>query len=216
MRRNAYERDLILALTRFPKLNSRWSSDTKSWILQGEIDICDVKGDYWDTFNVAIFFPETYPHCVPIVIELSTLIERIPDRHISSDGVCCLDVDHKMQIQARKGISVFTFIAQKVYPYFANQLHFINFGRFAGEEYKHSSAGVIQFYAEDLNITDPAVAVKFLKKIIDNDGPERNQKCLCGNNAKVKKCHQEAIDQLKLVDRKQLLQDLKFFESQIP
>jgi len=94
-----FERDFIEVANSFPKLEASWNAKLKMWLITGELDICDIKGVYWNTFNIVIAVPQNYPYCVPIVIEKSILIPRDIDWHISEEGICCLDVSHEGIIQ---------------------------------------------------------------------------------------------------------------------
>lgn len=203
--------DLVETENRFPKLKFNLLSGDKIGVLEGQLDICDTTGDYWDTFTIAILIPNSYPFCVPIVIERSSIIPRQIDRHISEEGVCCLDIEHRLLYLAKKGIRLSDFIATKVYPYLANQLYFREKGCYAGEEYAHFFEGIKQFYAEDLGLSDPINALCFLQLILTNCLPGRNEKCPCGSQTKYKNCHSSSIDLLRLVGKERLKKDVEGF-----
>lgn len=192
-----------------PKL--KYYTNDKGRVLKGDLDICDVKGQYWDTFEIGILIPLNYPYGVPIVAELSTKIPRIDDRHISKHGFCCVEIDHELQFLAKKGLSLFDFISEKVYPYFANQLYYEKEGHYAKHEHKHGFDGVRVFYAEKLNIQDYATAIKFLDSILNGRLPSRNDECFCCSGKKIKHCHYESLNFLRSIDIKRLTEDRKEF-----
>jgi len=205
------EKDIESLLETFPKLKLVHIKENR-W-LKGEIDICDVKGIYWDTFTVAILIPANYPYGVPVLYEPDGKIERGDERHVNKQGVCCVDMDHELAYQASKGISLEWFIRQKVYPFFANQLHYEREGSYTQGEYKHEFDGVRQFYSERLNINDDELAIHFLDRLLNNSLPERNDQCPCNSGEKYKNCHEVSLKYLKHVERGRLLSDLKGFKA---
>ena len=210
-RKSAFERDFRLAAEKFPKLKYELDKQRKLWVITGELDICDRVGVYWGTFDIRIFVPQNYPHCVPKVQELSTLIPRDVDWHIDEDGTCCVDINHKMTHMARIGINLSDFITQKVYSFFANQLFKMSKGAYAGEEYEHHFAGVVQFYQEDLGLNQKQ-AIPMLEAILGG-AIGRNGKCPCGSVQKLKHCHLISFSFLKSMERDQLRRDLRSFKA---
>lgn len=206
-------KDIAKVQDRFPKLKSRWDSEHEAWILEGDFDICDTKGLYWDTFVIAVLLDKKYPFSVPIVVEKSEKIPRISERHISKSGLCCLDIEHNLLRMAQKGIILSDFIERKVYPFFANQLYFEEQGCYAGDEYAHHFGGVKQFYEQDLKISSIDLAIGFIEGILSNKPFARNSLCLCGSKKKFKMCHLESVDFLRQVGNAQLNKDLLGFKE---
>lgn len=208
-RKSPFERDFGAALERFPKLSYHWSTKVKMWIITGELDICDTEGVYWNTFQITMLVPRSYPYCVPIVAERSNIIPRDIEWHISSEGICCLDVDHNLKAMAKKGINLTAFIKDKVYTYFANQLYKLEKNEYAGKEYAHHLDGIIQYYQETHHLSDKQTIIAMLSRLTNNSLLGRNDKCPCGSGKKIKHCHQNSIDILKTLGNEQLSTDLK-------
>ena len=179
--------------------------------LIGELDICDDEGNYWDTFDIKIVIPKKFPYAIPKVFELNGKILRDNDRHISEDGLCCLDIEHELLRLASKGISLCDFIVDKVYTFFANQLFFEKMGEYANGEYPHGFEGVRYFYSKKLNLTNPVIIIRFLKLILKNQIPGRNDCCPCQSGRKFKKCHLKSFEYLKSIRRERLKEDLNGF-----
>ncbi len=205
---NLFERDFGEAKEYFPKLSYGRNRKNKIWIISGELDICDVKSNYWNTFDIKIIVPESYPYCVPIVLEISEIIPRDIDWHISENGICCLDSDNNLILLSRHGINLRDFIAKKIYPFFANQLYKLQENKYAGEEYKHHIEGVIQYYVEDLKIPTTENIVVFLELIINKKDLTRNRLCPCKSGEKIKNCHEKSIEAIKTIGREKMLYDL--------
>ncbi len=201
-----FERDFEKVLSLFPKLS--YFKETNKWIVKGELDICDSVGVYWGTFEVAIYLPSSYPYCVPEVRELSNNIIRDNDWHISSNGQCCVDIEHRMLLYEKKGVNVFSFLKEKVYPYFANQIYKQNKSSYANGEYQHGFAGVVQYYKEDLGIFTAKDAISILEAILNGRIPKRYEDCICGSGEKFKKCHLNSVELLRLLPVAILRRDL--------
>ncbi|SEK76200.1 SEC-C motif-containing protein [Olivibacter domesticus] len=208
-----FERDFIIANERFPKLKYSWHAKSKMWVISGELDICDTVGVYWGTFQIIMLVPRSYPYCVPIVIEKSQIIPRDIDWHISPEGICCLDADHELIAMSQKGININDFITDKVYTYFANQIYKLQGKQYAGAEYAHHTAGVIQYYVERLNMPSAEATLQALKNILCKKGLGRNDKCPCGSGLKLKKCHKASIETIKTFGFSKVQKDIQDIEK---
>ncbi len=194
----------------FPKLTYRCGK--KLLCVSGELDISDKDGNYWGTFKIKIRLPHFYPYCVPSLYEVSTIIPRDDDYHIDKNGLCCVDIDHKLLAHSKRGLNIQTFLIKWAYPYFANQLYKLKENKYAGREYEHRFAGIRQFYSEDLKLTETG-AVKIIKTILSKMNDGRNDLCPCGSGTKFKKCHWHAFEFLKSIDKSVLVSDLLQFEK---
>lgn len=199
----------------FPKLNSKIINPANNaWLISGEIDICDTKGDYWGSYELKILVPYSYPYCIPLVFETSEKIERIEDRHVNEIGGCCLDIDHRLLKMKNRGISLVSFFESKIYPFFANQLYFESEGEFAGEEFDHHFDGIKQFYKEDLKISSIEDAINLLEFILSNKKLGRNDVCFCSER-KFKDCHLNNVGFLQSLGKDRLLKDLAGFKNEL-
>jgi len=207
-----FEKDFEKATRFFPKLEYRKIEKGKIWRVSGELDVCDIVGDYWGTYIIAIYLSYSYPYCVPLVKEISKVIKREDDRHIDENGYCCLDIEHKMLMLKKRGMNLTDFIKNKVYPYFANQIYKDNEGKYAAEEYLHNFEGVQQFYREDLNIGSAELAINILQGIIFRKLPKRNKLCFCGER-KFKLCHLNSVEFLRSLPIDRLKTDLDEFSK---
>lgn len=207
--KSLFERDFLAVEERFPKLKYSWNSKFRTWVIVGELDICDTEGVYWNTFNIAIAVPQNYPYCIPVLVEKSEIIPRDIDWHISPEGVCCVDMSHNLLAMSKRGIHICSFISDKVYTYFANQLYKMIEEKYAGKEYAHYFDGVIQYYIEEHNLPEKNAIVSLLQRITTKSFIGRNDKCPCGSEKKIKHCHQNSIDILKTLGSKRLLSDLE-------
>lgn len=207
--KSIFERDFVQVRDHFPHLTYEWNTEHKTWCVTGELDICDTEGVYWNTFGIVLLVPESYPHCIPVLIEKTEIIPRDIDWHVSPEGICCMDIGHNLIILSKKGINLTDFITNKVYSFFANQLYKLEKQCYAGEEYGHHLQGVMQYYKEELNLLTPDIMVTFITRILNKSGIGRNAQCPCGSGKKVKKCHLITIEALKLLGSKKISTDLE-------
>ncbi len=199
----------------FPKMNTKTINQANNaWLISGDIDIFDVNGDYWETYEIKIQVPFTYPHCVIGVQETSQKIERSEDRHIDNLGICCLDISHKLLAMKMKGVNLTDFTKSKIYPYFANQVFFDRTGKYAAGDYPHRFDGIRQFYSEELGIENEKEAIDLIQFILSKEKLGRNDLCFCGDK-KFKDCHLANVEFLRSVGENQLRIDLAGFKNEL-
>ena len=177
---------------------------------QGKIPVYDSMGYLVGEFNIKLVFPAEYPYCYPIVYELEGKIPREDDWHCSETGKLCITVRPKEILYCRKGITVLTFIKEKLQPYLAVQEYKKEYGEYPQGEYAHKQKGLIQAYLEICKTEDWGTATRFINVVIENKIPGRNDHpCICGMEEKFKNCHEPIIDDLRLIGKRTLTEDLK-------
>ncbi len=182
----------------FPKLyNSKNSVGTV--IVQGEIDIVDRNGIFWESYQVEIHpvneFPNRYPH----VYETGGKIPKIGDWHVYDDTHrCCLDVEPEEIIKCLEGLSLVDFIRDEMIPYFFNQTFRRREGYYPNGEYAHNVGGIFQYYDQLLQtLGDPRKTVQQMIFIVKLEKPGRTYDCFCGSKEKFRRCHRHAFEVIK-------------------
>lgn len=184
--------------------------------LIGDLDVCDLKGNYYDTFKIKIHLnKDNYPYSIPKIQEITEHISRTDDNHIDEEGFCCLDIEHILEKDSRKGINLTAFYRNKIYPYFTNYIFKKETGSYANGEYAHYFEGVVQYYKEELGIDDYNTITNVIYAVASNSIPNRNELCLCGSGLKIKQCHLMKIKSLKSLSNARLISDLKNFEKMV-
>ena len=208
------ENDIKKFIEKYPKF-SIVEFDNLSFIkLQGVVDIVDLSGIYWDSYQVSILLlKKGYPHIIPSVYEVSEKIKREDDWHISKDGECCLDITHKLILLQNRGIDPISFFQNKIYPFFANHTYKLKTGDYANGDYPHQFDGIKYFYQNDLGLTDANFIIQLLTYITTNKLPKRNDVCIC-NQKKFKHCHLPIVEKIVAFGLERLLEDLAFFKSE--
>ncbi|SRX76371.1 hypothetical protein [Aequorivita antarctica] len=181
--------------------------------LQGTITIVDENNQIWSDYDIRIEISHAYPYTIPSIYEESKLIERDWEFHISKEGKCCLDIHHSMLLKRRKGISLINFYQNVIYPFFANHQYKVNEGSYANGEYKHFEKGIIQYYEEELDLTDRDYILKLIDSAILGTKYARNNTCTICGSPKFKKCCLPKINKLTLFGKDQLKTDYGIFAS---
>ena len=205
--------DVKEAIAKFPKLEYRLKTEYNSHALEGELDICDKLGNYRGSFEIMILLPINYPFGVPIVVEKSNHIPRDRNWHVSSEGVCCLDIDHKLLFASKSGIKISEFIGKWVYSFFANYIYRSENKEYANGEYAHEFAGIKQFYLDDLRLSDSELILKILNQILVGSVPKKYDRCLCGNGKRFDKCHFEVTYFLSALGNDRIKMDIEGFSN---
>lgn len=178
---NQYE----LAIRKFPKLQLPILVN-EEWVIEGSIDVIDLDGEYWDTFEVRITVPPSYPEKLFELEETSRRIPKTPDWH--NNIKCCLSTPAVMYSEMAGDPTLIKWLEKFAHPYLANSLYKIKTGRYANEEFEHGTPGIIQGYKKVFRTSNISVLIEQLEFIIGNKILERNLKCFCNSGKKYKKC----------------------------
>lgn len=205
-RLKALELDIESVMKKYPELEPVVDKNVPVG-LEGFIDIHDLNNVKRGSFQIQVNFPLDYPHGFPSLRELSGLIPKEIDRHIYSNGNCCVTILQKQIIESNRGITIVRYFTDYVVPYLANQIYFQEFGEWANEEYEHGYAGLIQYYKETLNTSDPSIILKSIEAVICNNKIRGYEKCFCQSGVKFKKCHQKGLIELQAIGKEQLILD---------
>lgn len=210
MDRLTLNNDINEVLQMFPKLKQYEKNKCK--LLSGEIDIFDSESVYLESYEINVFIPKNYPYGFPLLQETSCRFEHIADRHISTDGFCCVCSLQEADIVSQRGISIKNFFSKYVVPYFANQLYFQSEKHWANGDYEHGDYGIFQFYRELLKVGKLEDAISILS-ILHSKKLNRNDNCFCGKGKKIKHCHFEEYKKIKDLSKLRVASDLKILKS---
>lgn len=161
----------------------------------GSIPIIDAEGTHWGTFHASIYFKARYPYGFAVLQEVSALIPRLIDRHIGQNGECCVCGPLEALEMEQKPLSVLAFINNYAVPYFANQIHYEEYGYYVNGEYSHDHEGLWESFEELFNTKDRGEIIKKLDFI--KSKPSVNKPCPCGSGRKIKRCHLNLIKSIR-------------------
>jgi len=201
----AVEKEVKIALSKHRGLNY----DELGSRVFGELWISDD-----DSYDVEIDL-KGYPRFFPSVYETSERIPRDnPNRHVYTDtGSCCLTTRAKGQILLRTEVTSFLlFIDKVVIPYFQNNSFYELNYKYFDEEYSHGPLGIVESYAEILQLTNPLQIASTLYNLITNGKLRVHNPCYCGSGIPLKKCknglHDKCYRNLRKVDKDVIKYDL--------
>jgi hypothetical protein len=79
----------------------------------------------------------------------------------------------------QKPLAIIDFIKLYAIPFFANQIHFEEYGFFLNGEYSHALDGLIEAIEEEFKTKDKSIIAK--KLIYFKTKPSVNSLCYCGS-----------------------------------
>lgn len=202
------------ATLKFPKLKLIWQEDV--FLCCGEVDVFDHENVYWDSFNIEIKIPiKSYPYQFPTLFLTDGRLPIDDERHVNADMSCCVEVEQKQLLRAKKGITILQFLDEYVVPYFASQLYYEKKTDWAGGEYKHGFDGSLQYYQELTGILETSILSDFLKNIWRYKNMGMYDDCFCGSGRKLKFCHKVALKEILMISPKKIESDIAALERML-
>jgi hypothetical protein len=214
MSKKELNRDTESFLSRYFSFEKVDSPKSGFLALEGKLSIVDNRNKFWGQFEILILTNESeYPYTIPIAVEKTNIINRDWNFHISKDGVCCLDIPHKLLKRKKGGINFEEFYREVIYPFFANY-HFKEYtGDYANGEYKHHFAGIVQYYSEEYSLDSAKDIIALLETATNGIKYQPNKECpLCGS-PKYKNCCRKKVYKLRGYGQSQLKIDLTLFKQ---
>jgi uncharacterized protein YecA (UPF0149 family) len=104
------------------------------------------------------------------------------------------------------------FIEKMAIPYFANQLYRIKTGKYLNE-YPHGKDGVRIFYAELFKSSDIKFWQICYEQAFNKAHIGRNDRCYCNNGEKYKKCHMLVEEQLQIIGKQKVINDINWITT---
>jgi hypothetical protein len=179
--------------------------------LKGILDIKDASNEVVGSFSIEIRFRTEFPYRFPILYEVGEAIPNIADRHKYPDGKCCITVRPDEILKCKDGISVLSFIEKYAIPYFANQIYFLQNGKYLNGEYSHGNNGFIEFYNDFFKTTNRDKWREDVEKVSSGKTikMDRNKPCFCGSGQKFKNCHDKIYYNISRLGINQIMSDFK-------
>lgn len=174
-------------------------------VVHGTLPI-EHQGSIADRYTLSIELPEDYPRSLPVVWETANRIPRELDRHvITSTGQLCIGVPIELWIQLCGDFSIEQVLDIPVRNFLIGNSLVERGEPWPHGDHAHGAAGVLEFYADLLGTTDPMLVVKLLLDVLH--GKVRGHwPCPCGSGAIIRKCHKNAVDELRKVPESVLVQ----------
>jgi hypothetical protein len=143
-------------------------------------------------FEIKIKFPESYPWREPKVFEVGGRIPRRADRHINSDGDCCVTVWENWLVTSDNH-SVGGFLNGPLYEYLLGQFWFEKTGKWPFGERAHGAPGLEEAYADALGIPNRRQSLLYHLRLLSKDWPKGHWPCPCGSGKRLRHCHSNEL-----------------------
>jgi len=187
----------------------------KEWVkVQGSFPI-EEQGQEIDRFKVRIWIPPNFPQDPPRVFEIGGRIPRVPDRHVYTNGQCCLFFSDAFRIRHPNGMQFLDFLRGPVRDYFLGQIATESGQSWPFGQLGHSKQGVFEFYEEELQVTGQDAVLRYLA-CVSYETLKGHHKCPCGSGLRLRDCqHRTKVDELRTrIPRDVALGALKRLNSQ--
>lgn len=167
-------------------------------------------------YKIAVVFPEKYPRQIPILVcdDPKLPIGEI-DRHIMSDGSCCLGVHSDINSRWTERDNITSFLETFAAPFLAWQAYYDEFKTAPpwGER-SHAGEGILEFYAELLGVRTDSTVLGFMQLLARKNTPKGHEPCPCNSGKRLRNCHRELIYAVrKRVSWINVAQDLETFKE---
>jgi len=146
-------------------------------------------------YRIAVVLLDDYPNspCVVYCNDPKLPIGNI-DRHILANGQACLATPADLMCRWKPESGITGFLDEFVAPFLAWQVHFDAYGYPPpwGQR-SHGIQGIIEFYAEMLDIPIEPYILKFIPLLAKKNLPKGHEPCPCGYGQRLRKCHFQSV-----------------------
>jgi len=149
-----------------------------------------------DRFTIDVLLPTNFPIAAPLVREVGGRVPHTADRHVNPDGTACLFARPESARYWSPSSTLTAFIRGPVTRFFEGQSYFELTGEPLYGERPHGSAGILDYYEEEVGSTDVRVVRRFLLHLI-SPRLRGDLVCYCGSNRALSRCHQAKVVRLR-------------------
>ena len=189
----------------YPDLTFRVDPDSGLMYLTGNITLqadCGVPTE----ILVRIVFPMDYPGSEPAAYDAAGRFRVSDDRHIIAGGRFCLWLPPCSRWDKDDPNRLLRFLDEMT-VFLERQLIYDVTGVWPGAQYKHGAEGYEEFLLSILGGREDHLRV-FFPVIAGQEQLGRNSPCLCGSGKKYKRCHGQAVEEIKVRLDRNLLNSL--------
>lgn len=163
--------------------------------ISGYLQLADHSGVF-DQYQIRIELPFGFPEDPPVVRETEGRIEWNADRHVDSDGACCLAVWEEWLLTS-PDTSFKGFVEGPLREFFVNQTIYDLKEVWPGPARPHGIAGVIEAYSEILGIQPEKGLIKSYLMALKEFELKKNRSCPCGSKLRLGACHRKEVLEMR-------------------
>ena len=177
------------------RINSHFELKHESAIAKGTHSLCEPNLMSDIEYKIVLVFPPDYPKNWPVMYcnDSKLPIGNI-DRHIMGDGSACLGVKGEIAKRWQLNRTLVHFLKDFVEPFLAWQAYYEIFQKppeWGGRP--HGGPGILEFYAELLNVPIESNVVGFMKLLARKNRPKGHEICPCDSGQRLRNCHRELV-----------------------
>lgn len=173
----------------------RLVEDGHSLVARGPFDVMH-DGQLLGRFLIEVHFESETSATAHAIIETGGRIPRELDRHINTNGTCCIGVHGEWEFTSAD-TSFGAFLTGPVRDFFLSQLHFEAHGVWPFDQRAHGLPGMIESYAELLGVGNDEDIVADTLAYLRLEETKGHWHCPCGSGAPLRRCCRARLAALK-------------------
>ena len=147
-----------------------------------------------DDYDIEIYVPRRYSRILPLTKEVGGCVHQAYG-HFLEGGYLCLGVAVEVRRYFEREPTLLGYVNNLVIPFLYNYRRWAETGEAPFGELKHGSAGILQFYYENLETDSSLVVLRVLLQLLES-GCKPMHRCPCGSTRETRKCHGRAMHRL--------------------
>lgn len=142
-------------------------------------------------YDIEIRVTADFPKTEPRVFETGRRIPRDIDRHMFSNGRCCVTV-WEAWLATAPHVSFAAFLTGSLHEFFLSQFWYEVNGEWPFGEWSHGVEGLEEAYAGALGIPHDGRLRAYLD-VLCRQRPQGRRPCPCGSGRRLRDCHRERL-----------------------
>ena len=143
-------------------------------------------------YDIEMGLVKDFPKIEPRVFEVGRRIPREVDRHVSSDGTCCVTV-WEVWLTTAPDASFEAFLTGPIYEFFLSQFWYEINGEWPFGEWSHGQTGLEEACSEVLGLPDEEDQLCAYLRVLSKQRPKGHWPCPCGSGRRLRDCHRERV-----------------------
>ncbi len=141
-----------------------------------------------DRFQIEVLLARDHPASFPVAWEVGGRVPQLNENHVDGDGKLCLFLPEEGLSHWPAGSTVLSFLQGPLNSFFVGYLHYLAHGVWPFGERRHGIDGILDFYRERTEISEPEGLLSAMKLLANGD-VKGHWKCPCGSRQKIRTCH---------------------------
>lgn len=166
----------------------RLSIQDECVFIQGSFPIKE-DGAALDRYSIEVRVPQDFPKDLPVLREVGGRIPWDADRHVNINGDACLLVPDERWRHFPEGRTLRDFLDGPVRSFLIGQSVYDRTGKWPFGQRSHGRAGILEAYAEMLNISPDRETIRAFLDLISRREVKGHWPCPCGAGKILRKCH---------------------------